>query len=194
MSPDGTCVRCRREADEAADALEAARVRRRQTLVVAGTAAAALIAGAIAFAVQLRGRPVHAAATATAAASAPSGTSRIETPLAPLEPAKVVAEPAAQGATAAATPLDRAMHAVPITLYCRPPPECERARAWLRDGSYLYRERNVDVDPTAAAAWKRIAPDGTVPAFDVDGQTFAGFDPDRVTGALEYAGARRLQR
>ena len=40
----------------------------------------------------------------------------------------------------------------------------------------------------------RPIPDGTVPAFDIDGQTFGGYDPARIQAALDYAGARRLQR
>jgi glutathione S-transferase len=87
------------------------------------------------------------------------------------------------------------MHLAKITFYSRPgSPECARARVWLLDRRYIFRERAVDADGEAHAAWINASPGGVVPAFDIDGQTFAGFDADRLQGALEYAGARRLQR
>jgi hypothetical protein len=193
MSPDGTCVRCRRDVEDAAAREETARVRARQRVILAGTLATALIGAAIGFAIQARGTSVHAAATVSSART-PATTASAVAPLAPLEAANVAPDPSSQPADPTATPLDRAMRTVPITMYCRPPPECERARAWLQDGNYVYKERNVAVDPSATGAWRKIAPNGTVPAFDIDGQTFAGFDPERIKGALEYAGARRLQR
>jgi glutaredoxin len=194
MSPDGTCVRCRRDAEDTAASEDAARVRARQRVILAGTAATALIGAAIGFAVQSRGGAVHAPAATTSARSASTSTASAALPLAPMEAASVAADPVSLSADTTTTPLDRAMHAVPITMYCRPPPECERARAWLQDGNYAYKERNVAVDPMASAAWQKIAPNGTVPAFDIEGQTFVGFDPERIKGALAYAGARRLQR
>ncbi len=169
-------------------------MRARQRVILAGTVATAFIGAAIGFAIQARPRPVHAPAPATSASVPAADAPTAKGALVPLEPAKVAPDPSSHGAEAAMTPLDRAVHTVPITMYCRPPPECERARAWLQDGNFVYKERNVIVDPGATAAWRKIAPDGAVPAFDVDGQTFAGFDPERLKGALEYAGARRLQR
>jgi hypothetical protein len=194
MSPDGTCVRCRRDADEAEAAEEAGRVRARQRVILAGTVATALIGAAIGFAVQARDRAVHAAAPLPSTVPSATAPASAMAPLAPLEAASVAPDPSSSATNTATTALDRAMHAVPITMYCRPPPECERARAWLQGEGYVYKERNVAVDPSAASTWRGISPSGTVPAFDIDGQTFAGFDPERVNGALAYAGARRLQR
>jgi hypothetical protein len=66
-------------------------------------------------------------------------------------------------------------------------------RQWLLDRGYTPRERDVDHDAAAASEWRAFA-GGTVPAFDVDGQRFAGFDPHRLDAAIDYAAARRLQR
>ena len=117
-------------------------------------------------------------------------------PLAPLEPAAVAADPTALAASSPTqTLLERATHLAKITLYSRPAsPACARARSYLVDHGYVFRERDVDADGEAQAAWKKAIPEGTLPAFDIDGQTFAGDDPRRIQAALDYAGARRLQR
>jgi glutaredoxin 3 len=185
VGADGTCIRCRREqcaADEA-------RLRGRR--VAASLSLAFLVAGGLAWALRPRSAPplpARAQATAYAAPSAP--------PLAALDPATVSAEPpGATAPSAARTPLERAMHAVQIVVYSRPDvPECARARTWLLTRGYVFKERNVDADHDARTAWGAISPDGALPSFDVDGQAFGGFDPARLEGALEYAGARRLQR
>ena len=168
-------------------------MRARQRMVATGTVAAALIAAAVGFAIEWRGRPVHAPAAAAPASAAPAAPSSA-TPLVPMEPAKVAADPSVHAAEGAMTPLEKTMRAVPITMYGRDSSDCTRARTWLARGGYTFKERNVDADPTAQASWKKIAPDGVVPAFDVEGQTFAGFDPDRIRAALSYSAARRLQR
>jgi len=195
MSPDGTCVRCRREGEALAAREEAVSLGARRRAVLAGTAFAAFVAAAVVFAIQSRGRQVHAQAAApdSPAANASTHISPPPAPLAPLESANVAPDPSAHRAQAAASPAEAAMRAVPITMYCRASAACAPARAWLTSGGYTYLERNVDADPAAVAPWKAIAPDGAVPAFAIGGQTFEGFDPARIRAALAYAVARRLQ-
>jgi hypothetical protein len=116
-------------------------------------------------------------------------------PLAPLVRGPGSAGGPGPGVVNAATQsaLDRAKGAVVVTLYCRPAAAaCASVRQWLLDRGHPPKERDVDHDPAAAAEWHGFAGD-TIPAFDVDGQRIAGFDPARLDGAIEYAAARRLQ-
>jgi len=181
---DGRCVRCRREEDAARGGGKDKRV---AALLVAGF----VVAGVLAWALRPRSSaplPVTAASSAYVAPSAP--------PLASLDPAAVAPDPiAAPAGSGTHTPLDRAMHGAVITFYSRPAStSCGLARTWLLSHGYVFKERDVDADAQARAAWQRAIPDGTVPAFDIDGQAFGGYDPARIQAALEYAGVRRLQR
>jgi glutaredoxin len=188
---DGKCVRCRREEASAATATEPQTGSSWLKLVVF-VAGAFVVAGAVGWGVRssstVTAIPVERAAAPYVPPSAP--------PLAALDPAAVAPDPSASSTSSGAqSALERAAHLAKITLYSRPStPDCGRARSFLLAHGYVFKERDVDADEEARAAWRRAVPEGTVPAFDIDGQTFAGYDPARIQSALDYAGARRLQR
>jgi glutaredoxin len=190
LAADGSCLRCRRE-EETGAALGRPRRRSRGPAIALGVVASGAL---LTVAWMARPRPLPPPPSPARAAGVPAVVA--PAPLTSLEPATVSSEVKAAAPPAnSATPLSRAMHLVKITLYSRPSsPECARARVWLLDRGYTFRERTVDADGEARAAWVKASPGGTVPAFDVDGQTFAGFDAPRLEGAIEYAGAQRLQR
>ena len=193
VAPDGLCVRCRHEEEDRVAALEEkpAAIRRAglvALLLIAGSACAGMILYALREPAGAPPPPRPVPAASPVAASAP--------PLEPLSPALPVAEsPRAAESPDAASALQRAAHAARITMFCRHgDPACAPARVWLLDRGFTYRERDVDADSQARAAWQRIAPDGAIPAFEIDGDGVGGFDPARLEAALDYAGARHLQR
>jgi glutaredoxin len=190
LAADGKCVRCRREEGTAAD--QQTSPRSRELRVVAVLGAGFVVAGVLAWAI----RPHTVTAPVAPPQASAIYTSPSAPPLVPLEPAAVAADPTpAPSGSNAPTPLDRAMHTAQITLYTRPTSsDCAPARAWLLAHGYAFRERDVDADNEGRAGWQKASPDGVVPAFDIDGQSFAGFDAARVEAALQYAGVRRLQR
>jgi hypothetical protein len=193
LGSDGTCLRCRREEqlEATAPSSASARARRRGGTALLLAAACAIL-GVTLWLGRARPRPAPLPTALPAAVyEAPSSP-----PLAALEPAAVASETApAPSASNASTPLSRAMHTARITLYSRPDShDSELARKWLLAGAYTFKERAVDADREARAAWMSASPAGVVPAFDIDGQAFAGFDPARLQAAIEYAGAKRLQR
>jgi serine/threonine-protein kinase len=198
MTPEGTCVRCRREQGEVASSAPEAGSPPRRGNVALSLGLGFVVAAGLAFYLRPHAPAAASFAPPPVAFSRPpaAGAAASSMPLAALEPAVVAAEPSrAAAAQGSATPLDRAMHQAKIELFSRAgSDDCMKARAWLVARGYTYAERNIDVDPAGARAVAQISPDKTVPAFDVDGQRFAGFDSERLQAALEYAGARRLQR
>jgi glutaredoxin len=188
---DGRCVRCRRE-EASATEVSVPQTGSRRPRIVAFVAGALVLAAAVAWGVRssstVTAIPVERAAAPYVPPSAP--------PLAALDPAAVAPDPSASSTSSSnQSALERATHLAKITLYSRPStPDCGRARTFLLAHGYVFKERDVDADEEARAAWRRAIPDGTVPAFDIDGQTFGGYDPARIQAALDYAGARRLQR
>jgi hypothetical protein len=196
---DGKCVRCRREDEEAnAKALDAATGPARMRGTIVG---GALVVVGIGIAARLyfaslpnAPTPIGAADAAASSVATPKGAPAVAAPLATLEPSGVdAASPADPAATPAEDALARAMREVEVTMYCRPS-ACERTRQWMMDQGYMLKERNVDADPNAEIAWRHIAPDGTMPAFEIGPQKFSGFDPDRVTNAVRFVASRRLQK
>jgi glutaredoxin len=185
---DGKCVRCRREeATEASEPRTGSSRPRIVALVMGAFVLAAAVAWGIRSSSTVTAIPVERAAAPYVPPSAP--------PLAALDPAAVAPDPSASSTSSNQSALERATHLAKITLYSRPStPECRRARTFLLAHGYVFKERDVDADEEARGAWRRAIPDGTVPAFDIDGQTFGGYDPARIQAALDYAGARRLQR
>jgi glutaredoxin 3 len=208
VAPDGKCVRCRREEEAASEVLDLPKppATERTRVIVLGIAIGALtIGGAVAYVVTMRRQEAVRAASATvsaATASAPRSAVRAESPAPPLAPLVSVALPpdptsssARSGTDETSERLRSEMHHVPITMYSSDrDPACKRARTWLLANGYPFTDRDVEHDAEAARARSAITSADTVPVLDVGGQPVIGFDPERVTRALEYAAARRLQR
>ncbi len=103
---------------------------------------------------------------------------------------------AARAATAQTTAADTTTGAstaqikVYTTKWC---PACRATRRWLDEHKITYEERDVESDPAAAAAFRKLG-GRSVPMFDIDGQVKAGFDPVWVTRAIEKSEARRAER
>jgi hypothetical protein len=199
LAADGTCIRCSREAEEAAEPEDSSTAGETgaRGLKIAALLVAAV--GVVTFAIWSL-RPVPSPAPAKLADPGPSSSTAYAAPSAPplatLAPATVPPDRSAPSAASGApSAIDRAMHEAQITLYSRTTsPESNLARSWLLSRNYTFKEHNVDADVNAREGWMKASPSEEVPAFDVDGQGFAGFDPGRLQAALEYAGARRLQR
>lgn len=61
-------------------------------------------------------------------------------------------------------------------------PDCDRARAWLREHGISFEERDIN-DPVARDDRARLGVH-TVPAVNVDGQPVLGFDPEVLRSLL----------
>jgi glutaredoxin len=213
LAPDGKCVRCRREEEEARAAADdaAAADARRPTdgarLVLVVVALVVLLGGAAFFGLMLwvthveaergKAKAARIAEIEAARAREAAEVDAAAPPLLPLASAKLPPDPPAPAAAAAHGDdrLAAEMHRVPITLYGTPDNgECARARAWLLANGYPFTDRDVASDKAAARQRDAITRARTVPVIDVDGQAITGFDAARVTRALEYAAARRIQR
>jgi glutaredoxin len=72
-------------------------------------------------------------------------------------------------------------------------PACRATRKWLEQHQIAYDDRDVESDPAASAAFRKLG-GRTVPMFDIDGQIKAGFDPAWVASAIEKSEARRAER
>ena len=129
-------------------------------------------------------------------ASAPTRKVDDAPPLAPLVSVNLPPDPSvASPGQAQADRLASAMHHVPITMYATANDgACRRARDWLLANGYPFTDRDVEHDSSAEQARSALTGDRTVPVLDIGGQPVVGFDPERVTRALQYAAAQRMQR
>lgn len=121
-------------------------------------------------------------------------------PRTPIPPAETQAltgtAPAAPATVAPPTAEDvrAALKEVPITMYstswC---PHCERARRWFRSNSISFVEYDVEANPDAKRAQRKLNPKGGVPTIDVDGVVEVGFSEQRVGKAISASVERRLR-
>ncbi|MBZ0115471.1 MAG: glutaredoxin family protein [Sandaracinaceae bacterium] len=80
---------------------------------------------------------------------------------------------------------------VHVTLYTtRWCPVCVRARDWLHDRGVRYQEHDVERDPHAALAHRRLNPSRTVPTADVEGTVLVGFVAEEWRSAIDSAAHR----
>lgn len=90
--------------------------------------------------------------------------------------------------------LDGARKDVAITIYsaswCG---YCKKAKEYMNAHDLEYVERDID-DDTNAAAMRKISPKGSIPAFDVEGDTWVGWSSSRLESAIEKAAKRRLAK
>jgi glutaredoxin len=94
---------------------------------------------------------------------------------------------AASGCGGSVPPASAAQRArVGVVLYTSPwCPVCARARGWLHARNIPFVERDVEQDPAAAAALRRISGARVVPVLDVEGEVFEGFDAEDVRRAID---------
>ncbi len=82
---------------------------------------------------------------------------------------------------------------VSITMYttswC---PHCREARDWLDAHGQPYFERDIERDPDANARMRKLNPRGGVPTIDVEDQVIVGFDPGSLDHAIDLAAQRHL--
>jgi glutaredoxin len=91
--------------------------------------------------------------------------------------------------------LRAALQSVRITLYstewC---PHCTRARSFLQQNSIPFVEHDIEKDPEAKRAHRRLVPAGGVPVLDIDGDISSGFNEKRTARAIALATQRRLKQ
>jgi glutaredoxin len=81
--------------------------------------------------------------------------------------------------------------AVSVALYgatwCR---YCRMAKAWLREHDVPFVEHDIDAEPSAREALRRLNPRGSVPTIDVEGEVLIGFSDVALQQAIDRAEAR----
>ena len=76
-----------------------------------------------------------------------------------------------------------------VTVYSTPTcGYCQAAKRFLRDHRVRFREIDVSRDARAEAEIARRTGRHSVPAIDVNGRLFVGFDPRRLAAALGIKG------
>lgn len=61
---------------------------------------------------------------------------------------------------------------------------CRAARAWFTRKRITYVEKDIEKDPAAAQAMRRLNPRGGVPTIVINGQVMVGFSPAAVQSAM----------
>jgi glutaredoxin len=75
------------------------------------------------------------------------------------------------------------------TTWC---PVCKRAKQWLHQNDVDFIERDIEHDAQAMRDCRQINPRASIPTFDIEGATMAGFDPAWVQTSIRAAAIRRL--
>ncbi|MGZ5969056.1 MAG: glutaredoxin family protein [Polyangiales bacterium] len=119
-------------------------------------------------------------------------------PLVPIAPPMVVASevPFAPPSFPQATlDLAAARRDVGITIYsavwCG---YCKKAKEYMTAHDMKFVERDVEDSEANAVAMRKISPKGTIPAFDVEGETWVGWSSANLESAVERAAKRRLAK
>ncbi len=82
------------------------------------------------------------------------------------------------------------MSAPRVTIYTSPTcTYCHQAKAYLRARGVAFEERDVSLDPAAAAEMVRLSGQHGVPVITVDGQVVVGFDRRRLERLLSGTSA-----
>ncbi|MCZ7679321.1 MAG: glutaredoxin family protein [Sandaracinaceae bacterium] len=69
---------------------------------------------------------------------------------------------------------------------------CRRARAYMDAEGIAYVEHDVEADARAAQRLRSLNPRGSVPTFEIDGETRIGFSPRNLEIAIDEAARRHL--
>jgi glutaredoxin len=176
-SPEGACTLCIREAS---------RERGRVVSIIA--VGAVFFAGIAMAAVSV----VRHRAPMTSAPPPPAPNPFVAIP----EPAAASEAPFAPPVFPKATiDLESARKDVEITIFsaswCG---YCKQAKAYMTAHDIKYVERDVDADDENALALRKISPKGSIPAFDVEGETWVGWSSGHLESAVERAAKRRLAK
>lgn len=187
LSPEGTCVLCRREEAPPPAKLSAPIVPVAITVVILAFCAVGLF-----FGVQFM---------LTGLGDAMSSLD--ETPM-DREPAPGIIPPGGEvtveqerwpeGPLVPQSPeLMAARQRVQVTMYstswCG---YCRRARAYMDEHGIRYEDHDIERDRAAASRMERINPRGGVPTFDIDGEPMVGFNEMGLESAIDRAAARRM--
>jgi len=62
--------------------------------------------------------------------------------------------------------------------------DCMRAKAWLDEMGYDYREIDIEDEPQYADRVRELAGKIVTPTFEIGDQCVVGFDPEAVAAAL----------
>ncbi len=90
--------------------------------------------------------------------------------------------------------IEAEMRRVPIRMYMGKTCDiCDSARDWLKEKGMTYSELDVNADPAALEALKKLTPSPILPTFDVDGEVLVSFAPTLVLGAARRAAERRTR-
>src|SRR5580692_3218651 len=188
-APDGTCVRCRRRADQVASRRVIAR------FVVGVGLVIALLVGykaAMAFAhvsaerdarresfrlppapssdtltIPREVTPVEIPRPEVANAWTAQAPARAKAIPAAREPATDPSEVAAEHERTLKSALAHVDVVVYTTSWC---PACKQARSWMNANGISYNERDIEQDRDAHEKLKRITGTVTIPTFDIEGQ------------------------
>lgn len=117
------------------------------------------------------------------ASSEPPSSPRIvsaEPPAAPVAAVRVATAPARDWRDAA-----RALHVVIYTTsWCG---YCRQAKAWMSANGVPYDERDIETSSEDARAMRRLNPRGSVPTFDIGGNTMVGFSEAAFIASVQRA-------
>lgn len=64
-------------------------------------------------------------------------------------------------------------------------PHCKRAKSWLAAQHIEYEEIDLERDPRARRAHRKLSPRGSIPTLDANGVVVVGFDEAQYRSAIE---------
>jgi glutaredoxin len=191
-SPEGACTLCVRDATRA-------RTQRWGFTIAAVSffGVMAVCAGAVARNIARSPRsstplvatviPGTAPSASAPGASAPNA-SAATVPGAPVSPPAPAPEGPGDGALA------KARRDVAITIYSAPwCGYCKKAKVYMKSHGIAFTERDVEDDEAAAEALRKISPKGSIPAFQIDGETMVGWSAEGLAAKIDRAAERRLK-
>jgi glutaredoxin len=189
--PDGRCMICHRGAAE----IDTASPTRR--LVVGLVAVVAVASAVMVWKVRPKPAPLADAqaqpayvAQPQAAAAEPDEPSR---PPPSLDEAQAVAHMADEQQRQRS--IEAEMRKVPVRMYMgKTCAICDDARDWFKEKGMACSEVDVNADPAAMEALRKLTPDPVLPTFDVDGEVLQSFAPTVMLGAVRRAAEKRARQ
>ncbi len=180
LSPSGACVLCARAAQSRAVTRIGVGLTVALGLAVGAGVGVKVLAAAMRRATAIDVPPArpHAPAPPPAAAPRPANPANAGNPAnAPPTEAEIAAEQSSVSVV------------VYTTTWC---PVCKRAKKWMAESGIVYTERDIEHDAAAMRDCRAINPRASIPTFDIEGATSAGFDADWVLQSIRAAAARHV--